>query len=129
MDSHFEHQSLRIHQQMALASFDLLSSVVATLFSAYPRGLHRLAIHDGCARLRISFETNPHSFAQGGVHPLPCPIQAPGAEVVVDSFPRWKVVRHKTPSTAATDHVEDGVEYLAQMMEARTPVGFGSREV
>jgi len=114
---------------MMLSAFNLLGSVVATLYSAYPPDLHRLAIHNGCARLKISFETNPHSFAQGGVHPLPCPIQAPGAEVVVDSFPRWKVVRQKTPSTAATDHVEDGVEYLAQMMEARTPVGFGSRKV
>ena len=35
----------------------------------------------------------------------------------------------ESPGAAATDHVEDGVEDLAQMMEARTSVGFGSREV
>jgi len=33
VDPRFDHQTLRVHQKMALPSFDLLSSVVATLFS------------------------------------------------------------------------------------------------
>src|SRR5918998_2197625 len=109
---------------MALAAFDLLGSVVATFFSSHSGRLHRLAIYYPRAGLGVPLLANPHSLAQGGVHPFPSAIQAPGAEVVVDGFPRRKVVWEKSPSTAATYHIEDGVENLAQMMEARTPVGF-----
>jgi hypothetical protein len=47
VDPSFEHQSLRIHQEMPLASLNLLSSVVTTLVPTHARGLDRLAIHDG----------------------------------------------------------------------------------
>src|SRR5688572_21033498 len=71
---------------MPLASFDLLGSVVTALLPAYPRGLDRLAIHYGRAGLGVSLRADSHSFAQGRVHPLPRPIQTPGAEVVVDGL-------------------------------------------
>jgi hypothetical protein len=35
----------------------------------------------------------------------------------------------ESPGAAASQDVEDGLEDLAQMMEARTSVGFGSGEV
>jgi len=34
-------------------------------------------------------------------------------EVVVDGFPRRKLMRQQAPSTATFDHVEDGVKDLA----------------
>src|SRR5687768_7921827 len=71
---------------MPLASFDLLGSVVTALLPAYPRGLDRLAIHYGRAGLGVSLRADSHSFAQGGVHPLPRSIQTPEAEVVVDGL-------------------------------------------
>jgi hypothetical protein len=40
----FEHQSLRVHQQMALSAFDLLGAIVAAPFSTDPGRLHRLTI-------------------------------------------------------------------------------------
>jgi hypothetical protein len=92
VDSSLEHQSLRVYQQMPLSAFDLLGSVITAFFSAHTRGLDRLAIHYGCAGLRVSLEAYPHSLAQGGVHPLPGAVQAPGAEVVVDRLPGWEVV-------------------------------------
>src|SRR5215208_6658830 len=101
---------------MALASFDLLGSVVATLFSAYSGRLYRLGVHYAGARLRISLQAHPHSLAQGGVHPLPGAIQAPGAKVMEDGLPRWKIVRQESPGTAAANDVEDGVEYFAGAM-------------
>jgi hypothetical protein len=60
---------------------------------------------------------------------LPGTIQAELPEVVVDGVPRWIVVREEAPGTAATEHVEDGVEDLAQAMEAGTPVALGSGKV
>ena len=38
-------------------------------------------------------------------------------------------MRQELPGAAAPQDVEDGVEDLAQVMKARTPVFFGSRNV
>src|SRR5687768_1411545 len=105
---------------MSLASFDLLGPVVTALLPTYARGLDRLGIHYGRAGLRVPLSADSHSFAQGSVHPLPRSIQTPEAEVVVDRFPGREVVGQQSPGTAALEHVEDGVEDLAQAMEART---------
>ena len=35
----------------------------------------------------------------------------------------------QSPGTAAADHIEDGVKDLAQRIDPRTPIGFGSRKV
>src|SRR3712207_5909067 len=114
---------------MALPPFDLLGTVVATLFSAHARGLDRLGIHDGRAGLRVPLEAYPRALAQGRVHPLPRPVQTPEPKVVVDGFPRREVVRLESPGAAALYDVEDGVEDLAQGIDARTPVGFRSGKV
>jgi hypothetical protein len=98
---------------MALSSFDLLGSVVATLFSAYPGGLHRLAIHNGCARLRVSLEAYSQTMAQGSVQPLPGAIDAPDPEVVVDGLPRRELMWQQAPSTTTSHEVEDRVKDLA----------------
>ena len=49
----FEHQSLRVHQQMALSAFDLLGAIVAAPFSTDPGRLHRLTIDDPRAGLGV----------------------------------------------------------------------------
>jgi hypothetical protein len=38
-------------------------------------------------------------------------------------------VWQQSPGTAAADHIEDGVKDLAQRIDPRTPIGFGSRKV
>jgi hypothetical protein len=49
---------------MALASFELLSSVVAAFFSTYAGRFDRLGIYYGCTTgLRVPLEANSHSFA------------------------------------------------------------------
>ena len=45
----FEHQALRIHEQMTLSSLNLLAAIVPAL-SSYAGSLHRLAIHYARAR-------------------------------------------------------------------------------
>jgi hypothetical protein len=129
VDPDSEHQSLGVHQQMSLASFDLLAAIVAALFAAYARGFDRLAIHYGRGGLRVPLEADTHALTQGGMHPLPGAVQAPEAEVVVDGLPGWEVVWQKPPGAAAPYDVEDGVEDLTRRIETRAPTGFGSRKV
>jgi hypothetical protein len=129
MDLGFEHQALRIYEQVSLSALDLLTAIVTTLLSAYPGRLDRLAIYYACAGLRISLHADPHPFAQGSVHPLPGSIHSPQTEVVVDGLPGWEVMRKQAPGTAAPYDVEDGIEDLAQAMKARSPLVFWSRQV
>jgi hypothetical protein len=73
----FEHQTLCVHQEVALSAFDLLASIVSSLLSAHPGRFDRLAIYYPSARLRISLEAYPHPLAQSGVHPFPGSIHSP----------------------------------------------------
>jgi hypothetical protein len=64
MDPRFEHQTLRVDQQVALSAFDLLATYsIASLFSTHAGSLDRLAVHYGRAGLRVSLEAHPHSLA------------------------------------------------------------------
>src|SRR5215217_8620205 len=114
---------------MALSAFDLLSCVVAAFFSTYAGRFDRLGVHYRCAGLRVSLEANSHSFAQGGMHPLPGSVQAPGAKVVVDGFPGREVVGQQPPGAAAANDVEDGVEDLTGAVHLGTPGSVGERQM
>src|SRR5215212_11888159 len=114
---------------MALSAFDLLGSVVTTLYSAYAGRFDRLTVDDASTGLGVSLQAHPHPLAQGGVHPLPGSIQTPGAEVVVDALPGWVLVREQSPGTAAADEVENGVEDLAGAMQPGSSGGFGNGQV
>jgi len=72
---------------MALASFDLLATVVTALFSAYCGSLYRLAIHNACTGLRVSPQPDPKAFSDSPVDSLPGTIDAPFSEVVVEGGP------------------------------------------
>jgi hypothetical protein len=67
VDPHFEHQLLRrVHQEVSLASLDLLGAVVSTLFAAHPGRFDRLAVDYPGAGLRVPLQTDPHPpLAQG----------------------------------------------------------------
>src|SRR5829696_6098357 len=103
---------------MAFSTLYLLTSVVATLLSAYTGRLDRLAIHYPGAWLRVSFHAHP--LTQSSVHPFPCYVQPPLPKVVIDGAPWWEVVWQQSPSTAAPNDVEDSVEDLAQGVHPRT---------
>src|SRR5215210_7362327 len=58
---------------------------------------------------------------------LPGAVHAPSPEVVVGGLPRQgEVVREQAPSTSASEHVEDGVQYLARLVSSGTSARFGS---
>jgi hypothetical protein len=61
MNPRFYHQSLRVHQDVRLTSFDLFGPIVTALFAAHARGLDRLAVHYGRAGLRVPHEADSHS--------------------------------------------------------------------
>jgi hypothetical protein len=63
------------------------------------------------------------------VQPLPSAVNAPEAEIVVDSLPRWEVMWEQAPGAAATHHVEDGIEDLTQGVDPRASGSSGSGEM
>ena len=71
VDPNFEHQPLRVDEQVAFSALHLFAAIVAAPFSAYPGRLHRLAVRYAGAGLRVPLQANPHALAHGGVHPLP----------------------------------------------------------
>jgi hypothetical protein len=68
-------------------------------------------------------------MAQGSVQPLPGTIDAPSSEVVVDGFPRRKLMWQQALSTATSDDVVDSVKDLAQGVHPRPSRGFWSGQV
>ena len=129
MDLGFEHESFGVYEQVTLSAFDLLAAIVTTLLSSHSGRLYRLAIYNPSCRLGVPLEANPHPLAQGRVHPLPGPVQAELSEAMVDAAPGWEVVGKQAPGAAAPYDIEDGVDDLAQRVDARTPCGFGSGQV
>src|SRR5919107_1368471 len=53
----FENQTLGIYQQVTFSALHFLAAIVSSLCSAYPCGLHRLAVHYARTRLRVPLET------------------------------------------------------------------------
>src|SRR3990170_4804871 len=92
VDLRFEHETLRVHQDVALASLDLLAPVVTSIFSAHRGGLNRLGIHHARAGLRAPFKADPQPFAAGPVDPLEGAVDPPGPKIMVDGGPSRKVV-------------------------------------
>src|SRR5919108_3340982 len=86
-----EHQALGIHQQMALMPIYSLGPVIA-LETAYDGGFDRLALENGCPRLRIPPGLDPDGRMQRLVERIPADLQPPEAKVVVHGFPRWQIM-------------------------------------
>src|SRR5215213_9078580 len=127
MNHRFQDQTLRVHQDMALSAFHLLSSVVTSPIPSHTGALDRLAIHNARAGLRISLEAYSQTMAQGSVQPLPGTLDAPSSEVVVNGLPRWKLMRQQAPSTTTSDDVVDSIKDLAQGVHPGPSGGFWSR--
>jgi hypothetical protein len=92
VDLRLEYETLSVHQDVALATLDLLSTVVAALFSSHAGTLERLAIDDASAGLRVPLQANAQTFSDSPVDPFPSAIDAPFSEVVVNGGPSRKVV-------------------------------------
>jgi hypothetical protein len=77
VDLRLEHETLGVYQDVALTAFDLLSTVVSTLFSAHSGALDRLRVHHARTGLRIPPQANPKAFTGGTVDLLPSAVDTP----------------------------------------------------
>jgi|SRR5438874_8162618 len=112
-----QYQAAAIDQDVALAAVDPFGAVVATnaADAGRPDGL---AVDNACTRLRIAADGRAELLAQHGVEVLPGAIQTPQAEIVIGSLPGCELVRQQPPGAATPNDVEDGVQNLAQRVEA-----------
>src|SRR6266568_8533857 len=99
---------------LALAAFDFFASIVATNPSLLRR-LHRLTVDDGRAGSRLAPLFLAHPFAQGGVHALPDPGVAPGAEVAPHRGPRRKLMRQGSPLASRAVQVQNGIDHFTHL--------------
>lgn len=91
------------------------------------RRLDRLAIQDRGTRFNMSSFSLAQFFAQSGVNALPRTVQAPGAKVRIDRFPRRKIMRDGAPLATGAQYIQDGIHNFATRMVRRSPALFGGR--
>ncbi len=84
-------------------------------FSSLLGRLHRLTIDDGRAGSRLAPLFLAHPFAQGGVHALPDPGVAPGAEVAPHRGPRRKLMRQGSPLASRAVQVQNGIDHFTHL--------------
>src|ERR1019366_1258660 len=78
-----EQQAQGVHQNVALAPFDLLACIVTPRPAMIGR-THRLAIQNGSGRLRTLARLAPNNPAQHFVNEFPQLLTAPSAETAID---------------------------------------------
>ena len=106
---HPKHEAQCIHQQMPLAAFDPLASVITDV-PAVTRGFHTLTVQNRSrwsAPLSVSF---PDEGAQRIVEHGPLMIANPLPEDMVNRFPMRKVDGQIPPRTAALNDIQDGIQ-------------------
>ena len=114
-----KNQATRIDEDMAFAPIDTFGTVVAA-DAADTSGSNRLAVDDASTWLRVASSTRAELLTEDSVQVLPRAIQTPQSEVVIRGLPGWKLMREQPPSTARPDHIEDGVQDLANRMKPRS---------
>src|ERR1039457_781126 len=115
---HQQQQANRVHQDVTLASVDLLARVVASLVARL-RASDALAVDDPRTGLAISSSRHAHLFAQMSVNSHPKPIALPQSEIVIDRSPPGKVLRQIAPLAAGLCEIEDRIDKLPKGMLAR----------
>ena len=124
MNLRAKHQPRAIYEQVALASADLLATVVA-VHTAARSGLCALAVNDGSGRLRRSACPSPAQAAQPSVQAQPHACHAPLAKVVIDGLPRWEVAGQQVPSAPRAHEIKNGVADQAPRVLARPATVLG----
>jgi hypothetical protein len=82
-DQHDNHQAQGIHQQMALAPFDLLAAIIAALATAHLRRLDRLTVDTRGTGRGLPTRLPAGLGSQGIQQPAPRTVVAPPREVII----------------------------------------------
>src|SRR5260370_10931237 len=126
----FEHEAtpIGVDERMALASIDLLTSVIAAR-SASLRRFDALAIDD---RARgIGFAANSFTIEndQGMIDLLEATFVAELRKPAIDRVPRRQIAGQQAPRTARSHHIENAVDDLAHRPCARPSRAIRRRKV
>src|SRR4051794_21545523 len=70
----------------------------------------------------------PNGFTNTVVNLLPCPVAAPRPEIMIDSSPRWQIMRQQFPGTSTADCVEDAVQDFPSDVYGRASARFHYRD-
>jgi hypothetical protein len=118
----FEDQAtaIRVHHDLPLAPLHLLARIVAARPTALGR-LHGLAVEHGGARRRFAPDPLPIRHDQEMIERFEQAAVAPRAEPPKHRRSRRQIVGKEPPSDPASQHIEDGVQDLAQGPLARPP--------
>jgi hypothetical protein len=113
MDDRAQHEAFGIHEQVALASFDLLATVKAAL-PTNAGGLHGLTVNAARAGLGVTAEAPTEVVAQQRVHALPRSITPPASQAGLHGLPGRPLLGQEAPGAASAELVKQGVEDGAQ---------------
>ena len=122
-----QYQTARIDQDVALAAVDTFRSVVAT-YAADTGRPDGLAIDDPSTRLRVTPDGGAELLPQDGVQVFPSAVQAPQPEIVIGGLPGCELVGQQSPGTATPNNIEDGVQDLADGVQAGSAEPLGWRQ-
>ncbi len=123
MNKEEDQEAAGIRQNMALATFDLLSSVITGNSPTF-RGFHRLAINHARARGGLTPFDLPQVHDQYCVHRFEQSGITPCVKVAPDGRDRWKAFRQQTPRTPTRGDIEYRVYNLAHIRRARPSAPF-----
>src|SRR5215210_555477 len=129
VDPRPQHETFRVHEQVAFPASDLLAPVVPALLPAHRGGLGGLRVHDAGAGLGAPTELLPELASHRPVRPLPGAVYPPCPEIVEHRLPRREVPRQHPPLTAALEDVEDGVQDFTRAVKPRSPALFRGRKM
>jgi hypothetical protein len=122
-DDDREDQAQRVDQQMAFAArqfFPRVETACARLVGDFDR----LAINDSGRRIGFSSQGDAQGNDQNLVNPLPNFFFSPLTEVVVNRWPRRKIVRQLSPLATGFDDINNGVHDSSAWMDERSPESF-----
>ena len=100
-DVNRERETQGVHQEVALAPFDIFVSVIAAWVGRFFDGLDALGIHNGRRRLGILAYPLPLRRTQRFEDKEPQSAQSEPSEVIVNGRPRRKVMGQEPPMAAA----------------------------
>ena len=117
VDLEADKQSDRVSHNMALATLDPLTRVIAPNPATF-RDLYALAIDDTRRRLGLAPFGHTRHFNKLAVHLVEQAVIAPSVEITSHRGDRWEVVGQHAPLAPSRRDVEDRVKYVAQTRRA-----------
>jgi hypothetical protein len=123
-----EAAAVGVNQRVALASIDLLASIIATRSTSLG-GLDALAVDDRGRGAGVAPDPFAICHHERVVYPFKAPVVAPDGEPAVDRAPRRQVVWQQPPRAARPHNIEDAVNDLPHRPLTRPARGEGLGQV